>query len=832
MTPTFNLDAIIQQENKRHRLRRLRIILVVASLTVLGWSISPLTPPNAETKPPRECCFHKQTILWHQPEGFYIIEDTDLLGRPLDIVTAATGDIWVSTGRIGTLQRTDTARWWSDWDFYGQRYWDNRGSKLRGITAVNNTFWGITDEAVIHFDGETWLAYPEALVTDQPRQIVASPNKVWVLDAFGNLSQLNDHQWTTQSLAETMPNVTWNSNSYPQLVLTTGEGQSNLWLMHEGLWRYDGTQFQPYCPYDHCFPDGQIINGSQPDQENIWIQQENETWRMSGDGQLFQNMGIQTGGHNVHEVVELENKFWFATDNGVQYWDGNVLTPYWFPPDLVTGHTSQLALLPDGSVLAVMDVNPGIRLGVFMREFAAPLLVIVLVILLFVVGLRWLGEWLAGGTKQSLVQRIKNNQLILERVSGMPDWEPPITPAELENKHTEKWIVRAGRWVVKVAISLLIVFGLPRLWPDMPEFLDIVLWFGAGLIVSTLLPSKEEKAQAAMQKRQLKKNVAESDAKDSKLDRWLIKMMPNWEQLSDTTYGRFLQSGTLIAALVLLSIFMIFVIGPLMDRIVNTHGGIVILIILGFFSLLGVAGIIFERLPAWRLMRLIKKADFAEAINQSVTLRQTPLTSASAMTGAVLAIAGEYEQAEKIARKELARTFDLTTPRAQSLLLNTLGRALTSQGRYEDAIQAIEAAILIRPGWYDLYNALAEAHLMNGTQPELAVKLAETAVRQKRRTWFWGLLIERDLYGEGYANQAWALMRLHDRKRAHRMLKRAFRWASPRSRHNLAGIHLRAGHVHLLDGDRALAVEHFTKARQIGNRGNYGRLAAKAMQNL
>jgi len=277
---------------------------------------------------------------------------------------------------------------------------------------------------------------------------------------------------------------------------------------------------------------------------------------------------------------------------------------------------------------------------------------------------------------------------------------------------------------------------------------------------------------------------------------------------------------------------MLLVVLPLIDRLFDNSMRAFILILVGIFFLL-ILGTIMETLPIWRVVHAVKRADFDTAVSQLDKLPQTTIQpTGSALKGAILAAAGQYEQAEQLVRDELAQSFESITPKVQTLLLDTLGRTLTSQARYEEAIHALEGAILITPERFDTYNALAEAHLFNGTQPNVALTLAETAVSLKKRTWFWGLLIERDLYGEGYANQAWALMRLQDRNKAHQQLKRAFRWASPRSRHNLAGIHLRAGYVHLLDGDRNAAIEHFTTARQLGNRGNYGRLATKALKSL
>ncbi len=395
----------------------------------------------------------------------------------------------------------------------------------------------------------------------------------------------------------------------------------------------------------------------------------------------------------------------------------------------VSKNTDSPTHQPDDSAPSIIDLIPDVEWDIFLREAYFSILMIILLILLIVVGLKWLGEWLGGDTKQKLIQRIKSNELILQRVSGMPEWEPPITLAELEDKHAEKWIVRAGRWVVKAAISLLILFGLPRLWPGMPESLNIVLWLGAGLIVSTLLPSKEEKAQADLSKRLLKKQVTKVSEKDNKLDRWVNKIASQWEQQSDTAYGRLLYAITLIATVAVALVVLSLVVFPLIDRLIDNRIGVVALICIGIVVVLSPGLMLTEALLIRRLIRAFKRADFDTAVSLLDTLPQTPSNALTgAVKGAVLFAAGEYEQAQKMVRDELAESFDFDTPNTQNILLITLGQTLTAQGNYEEAIRVLECAILIYPNRHDAYNALAEAYLLAGTRPELALRLAALPV--------------------------------------------------------------------------------------------------------
>ncbi len=215
----------------------------------------------------------------------------------------------------------------------------------------------------------------------------------------------------------------------------------------------------------------------------------------------------------------------------------------------------------------------------------------------------------------------------------------------------------------------------------------------------------------------------------------------------------------------------------------------------------------------------------------------------------ILLLAGRHGEAEQIVRARLveeARNSPalLLAGRQLDALLAVLGQALTGQGRYEEAMRAMEGAIELKPERAVPYSDLAEVYLYQGTEPARALELLEQvlAVKVAGEPALNLALPSKKVVGEEYqlpeyywqailwADQAWALALLGRHLDAAPALEQARRVIGRRFLPGVAAVYYRAGQVLRLRGDRAAAMEHWRQAVELDPQGYGGRLAAAALQ--
>jgi tetratricopeptide (TPR) repeat protein len=209
-----------------------------------------------------------------------------------------------------------------------------------------------------------------------------------------------------------------------------------------------------------------------------------------------------------------------------------------------------------------------------------------------------------------------------------------------------------------------------------------------------------------------------------------------------------------------------------------------------------------------------RQANYVKALQrvQSLRRRQSFNVSLLPLHSMVLLWAGHHQEAE-----QLWNPARFNHPFIQ-IMLENVGRALTEQNRYEEAIGNLEKAISLYPKASGAYNYLAEVYLRQGIQPERALELTEQALQRKRESWQerW---TNRYRLSEMWANHAWAQALLGRQAEATESLARAFREADRGFKPAMAGLHYRAGQVMILQGNHMTAVEHLSRARQLDHKG-------------
>ncbi len=229
----------------------------------------------------------------------------------------------------------------------------------------------------------------------------------------------------------------------------------------------------------------------------------------------------------------------------------------------------------------------------------------------------------------------------------------------------------------------------------------------------------------------------------------------------------------------------------------------------------------------------LRRGDYERALRRLELLERLGLSSATLLflKGTVLMFAGRNQEAEEVLRKCIAT---LQPPMKKALALVNLGYVLLDQRRYNEAAQALDEAIQIRPDGAVAYSTRAEVFLQRGVDPQKALELLDRGIHYKQRS---VIQSGRDVHVFGYlaANRAWALFLLHRLAEAEQALKEAeksFRNAaiSERFKPGQAGIRYHMGRALLAGGDAVRAQGEFRQAIEIDPAGKYAALSRAALQ--
>ena len=200
--------------------------------------------------------------------------------------------------------------------------------------------------------------------------------------------------------------------------------------------------------------------------------------------------------------------------------------------------------------------------------------------------------------------------------------------------------------------------------------------------------------------------------------------------------------------------------------------------------------------------------------------------------GAALMTAGRYAEAEPILRQAVAEGEHNPLYRSQVWnVLENLGTTLNGLGRYDEAIQALEAALKLNPnsGW--AYARLAESYLLQSIEAERALELLETAQKKKARRPL-GLMRDRFVFSEIAMDRAWALALLHRHNEATESMTLAWERAPSKHVPVLGGLHWRAGEVMRLRKDYKAAKRYYQQSLEIDPNGPFNGRAQISLDGL
>jgi tetratricopeptide (TPR) repeat protein len=831
----FDLNAVIR-EYERKRRRNLWLVVGLALLLIVS-----LAQVVVLTRL-RERAYGRPTTLLMLPylnwNTWYMGDDV-LPGAPLALQVSPTGTLWVATS--AGLSRAN----WADWQWQ-HADWDAGGGTIQpsSLVLVGETAWVMTDGGLARFDGQAWatLPYPDGVTLDTALQMAAADTGLFLLDRSGKIYFLpaGSDAWEQATDLTALAGFTL-GDARPEMAVSYGgtENVPSVWVTYRGLWRWSpGGEWQqiewdgdrlanahftaalPEMPWIVTVLNGDEVISFEWAQDQAWPNYFNLT-----DSGLYDLLPPGTG---VSDVIGQSNQAWAVTDVGIYTYKfvaagGSAWEPVTLP-ELLTGQIQDLTAMPGGPPVMIARVHESAQTsGVLGRVLGVTSIVSFLALS---AGVLWAlsrsGMW-----RMALRDRVRAYHLIQDAVPGLPTWELSVPLDELEPQRP-RWKRRWTWLLIKIGAMVAALYIIQRFWPQASRwgFLIVVLIMFAS---DLLFPSKEERARARLQRQVYLESLADQAKTPQERER-LLTLAARSEVAPRRSY----LIGTLVvlavlAVLVVIGLVLARVGAPLFSKIDSSWAlGIVLLVI----ALLGVSYVV-TLYPARVLKRILDRGDYDAALQrlETATHGQSRPTQLF-FQGTILMLAGRYEEGGQALRACLVAGRSTAAPEQQSVALENLGWALIAQGRYDEAIRALETAIQLRPSGTDSYAVLAEAYLFQGIEPEKALTLARQAVRNKRRRFLWGLLVDRYVYANAWADQAWALALMGRYEEAAKALAQAFRVAEKGFRPAFAGVHYRAGRVKQLMGDWEAALSHHRAAAGLDPVGHYGRLAAQALREL
>jgi tetratricopeptide (TPR) repeat protein len=712
---------------------------------------------------------HTTAAFRHTAHGWEPLPPLAAAGYGIGI--SASGVAWVETNK--GLSRLDGASWRG---YTASDFGMAHGYLTGGFALDSDEVWGAGSNGVVHFDGQRWQCYRNALATRAPTSIAAVRGQVWVIDMEGNLSHFEGGAWAVRKLD--LPGVHWSVklDRIPRLAATANGA---LWLVYQGLWRYAGASWTRVSGatgeaelLGTTAPGSYVAKGKQTvTHGEVWVRDGSELVGFDVDGAAPvrykpRDLGLMES-TMVYEVAGRAPVFVVTSDQGLVWFDGS----QWHGEQLkslgmVTA--ASVAVAPDGTVWGIG--YPRITNAGFLTA-----LTLIPLLIGFLYSVWWSGQ-------KAHHQRQATQEAVLHATGTLPE---DLKTPELSGAQT----------LAGVAVALVLSIGgywlVKRHWPGAPLWLLPAFWMAAH-IVTTLAGS-------------LKKR----------------KPLPN-DPIGPGGPPRYDWSKSLTAILGGLVVIVLLWGGSIARHFhVRWLGAIPgIALLLGGRFLLGGA----EMLRGFLIEREIKRCRYRKALQLLDGPLGWPSTGLSELLRVdALFYSGKAQEAETILRGMVETEHGANH---KTLAFEHLGRVLLAQGRYNDAKRAFEAAAKLMPSRSAAYAGLAEVRLLQGVEPVQALADAERALELHRAS-----LAERKTARERLAiirgNQAWALAAVGRSVESRQAIEAGAREMAPDYMPEAAGFYWRAGMAMLAIENSAAAAGHFRRAAELDPEGYYGRLAAK-----
>lgn len=719
----------------------------------------------------------KATAFRQTAQGWKALPEPGTRARRLRI--SGGGVAWLQNPE--GLSRLEGTRWHA---FTAFDFGTSGGDLPGGFVLDGEEVWGAGSSGVIHFDGKRWQHYPGSLASGNVTSIAAARGQVWAIDSLGNLSHFDGHAWAVHKLD--LPGVRWTSAEDDDPKLATASDGS-LWLVFQGLWRYDGASWTPV----PAVSSQAWLLGTTQAGSYTWKGKKTETrggvWVFDGgkavgfdvDGSRkmaysMQDLGLLDAA-TLYAVAGRPPVFVIASSQGLTWFDGS----QWHGEQirsLGVATVSNVDVAPDGSIWGI-----GYRRFSFAYSRSKAIWALSTLFLLAIAVLYSI--WFSA--RKDHYQREAAREAILHATGTLPEHlkKPDPSPAKTSAGVVAVLVLGiGGYWAVR------------RHWPGAPIWLLPVFVLGVhviGIVADSL---------------KKRKPLPSDPIEPGGPPRY------DWGKSITPMLGS-------LAVLVLLY-------GGVIARHFNIRW---LAAVPGVAFLFG-GRFLFHGYEVFRgrqVEREIKQCRYGKALE----LLDGPLGWLATFRIKLLRVdalllSGRAGEAEPILR-ELVESHRGTS--GKTLAFEHLGRVLLALRRFGDARRAFEAAARLTPTRPAAYAGLAEVGLREASDPAAALADAARALELHRKSLL-GRKTARERLASIRGNQAWALAALGRGAESQQALEAGAAEIDQQYKPEAAGFYWRAGMAMLALGNSTAAAGHFRRAVELDPQGYYGGLAAQPLR--
>ena len=733
--------------------------IVAAAVLMAVWLLRQKWMPVLVPPAPKGVVLHQTANGWQRLPA--------PAGDPWSVKVSRGGAVWVQSWPAAGLSRLESGAWR---DYAGADFGAQTGYLSGGFVLDGEELWAAAEEGVLHWNGQRWRFYREAVASRKAASIAAGGGQVWVIDLQGNLSHFEGGRWTIHKVE--LEGEKWGNE--PELkqpgLSRTADGA--LWLVRSGVWRFDGANWVAVAPGGRKV-EGAMLFGRTMDRVWLWERAGLRSISLDGSTETAYTraqIGLAER-ERFSSAVSAGGRTWFATSKGILEFDGAAWR-HLAPPRNGVEAIESLGLGPDGALWAIgkpPDPLERRRFWVLLGVYSALLIGFLGVLL-----------WISKRFNRWRFEEHQRMRQAVEHATGE-------VPRELER--AEQRLARESSWrggldLVGVLVGALAGYTfVRRVWPAAGAWTFFAILLGLHLAVTFA---------RSLTRRTPEPSDPIGPGGPPRYD---------WGQTWKTLAG---------------AVGFFLLINPHWLPPFVKHPGV---------CFLGVAAAImlYNWLSARLMERAVRRCNFDGALKliRGLHFYHPEGAGALRMRGYVLMLAGRYREAEDTLRRAIAR---FREGFEQAAALECLGDALMEQGRYDDAMRSYEAALHAAPGFRVPYRRMAELLLRQGKDTELALEYAERINDRVGMSWR-DQHLSRRIQDDYWAVKAWALARLGRSAEVAPAIANAMKATNKKSPLDLAGTHYRAGMAMLALGQEAAAKEHFKRAVEYDPLGWRGALA-------
>ncbi|MEP7288530.1 MAG: hypothetical protein ABI947_22490 [Chloroflexota bacterium] len=748
-------DSILRQARRRNR-RTIAILVIIVGFVVV-----------------------QRLTIGKQLGALYTFNGTSINSpkSPIDpapyrVHTSSDSSVWVESSDCSYLYRYLDGTW-TQYDYSDFR--TSRGC-VQTLAVDGSDAWGISGRDVTHFDGTRWTIYTNAVGKDS-HNIAIGKWGVVVIDFYGGLRLFDGKRWTNQQAKNVLPDFIDGSVDYDPSMQTAPDG--SLILAYFGLWRFDGHEWTQITPIAEDQATGMRLLAV--DGDTAWLSTSDGMASfnlLSGQWQQFdaRTIGLPSG-ERIESAAAQNGMVYASSVSGLYHFDGkswNVINGL----NVTENEIGNVAIDTKGTVWV-----PLYSTQIYDRSFMTTYLISTLLTTVgaaFLILITLLFSWWLPILRSSVKTTQESRVILTDILPQLPKYAASATASQVTGK--EFW----GMVIVGVALGLLL--GAAN-----ASVAEIILAIFVATIVLNII-------RRVLRFRQTANPQARED-------------------LMHTTRAMGVYTALLLGSVFLANFITSPIVGQLIhDVALSVFLNVEISLIVGFGIYYCI--LLLPTLPVLLIYHgPLRRADYDTALNRANRyLKYLPHhPSFLFLRAETIQLAGNVEDAAKTWEGVLTEIQN-SGATLVSLALVNLGSSLDSLGQPDEALRLIEAGIKLRPNSAISYLLLINHYNLFKVNPERALEISDVMMhfaKRPRTNLFLGLTN----WGQILAERALVLALAHRYEEADLVIAQAFSDSDKGFVPGLVMLHVKAGQIVLLKGNRAAAQDHFKTALQLDPKG-------------